>query len=125
MEIADTNVLVAALNTRDSLHVRAIAALTKAQRPIAIPEYVALETATVLMRTAGKKTADTFVRSLFATQDLLVLPASPEQFVAASECFLEEQKLSFVDASLLALSHTHHIITFDTALSRAIGKNKK
>ena len=45
MVLVDANVLVAVANASDSLHERAVAAVLSAEKPMYVPEYVAVETA--------------------------------------------------------------------------------
>ncbi|KKW47642.1 hypothetical protein A3C21_03340 [Candidatus Kaiserbacteria bacterium RIFCSPHIGHO2_02_FULL_59_21] len=124
--VVDSSVLVAALHREDTLHERGKSALEGVEKPIAIPEYIVVETATTLARVAGKKVADVFVRSLFDTKDMDVVPSSPEQFATAAAAFLSSNsKLSFVDCALLQFSRTYRVITFDKALSRAIEASKR
>ena len=126
MEVVDSSALIALYNEKDSLHAAASEVLERAQKPLFVPEYVAVETASVLNRKANKRTADAFLRSLFDNRDIVVLPSSAEQFIAAVEAFLTKGgKLSFTDAALLALSRSYSVITFDAALARAIEKTKK
>ena len=126
MAVLDSSIFVAALHSEDTLHERGKTVLAEIEKPIEVPEYVAVETATVLTRVAGKAAANAFVRSLFDNRDILILLSSPEQFAATADRFLSSNgKLSFVDCTLLALSPTHTIITFDKTLARAIESQKK
>ena len=124
--VVDSSVLVAGLHREDALHVHGKTALEESEKPILVPEYIAIETATTLIRVAGKPIADIFVRSLFDNKDILVLPSSLEQFAEAVETFLSSNgKLSFIDCSLLALSRSHEVVTFDKVLAKAIKALRK
>lgn len=119
--LVDTSVLVAALHTSDSLHEKAITALAEVEKPLLIHEYVALETATVLMIRAGKPKADAFLASVLAYEDFELLYSSETLFSATATAFMaKNHKLSFADSALVSLSGTYEVLTFDKALIRAL-----
>ncbi|PIR83552.1 hypothetical protein COU18_02610 [Candidatus Kaiserbacteria bacterium CG10_big_fil_rev_8_21_14_0_10_51_14] len=124
--IADTSVLVAALSDDDALHSRGVGALRDAGKPIYVPEYVVIETVTVLaVRLAMKDSADDFIHALFHNRDLRLIPSSPAFFIAVTRYFLlTKKRLSFVDCALATLAREHTVLTFDKALAKAIREEK-
>lgn len=124
MEIlVDTNVLVSAFNTKDSLHEKAVRIMDECPKPFVLHEYVVLETTTVLMNRASKAVADAFLKSTFDSADSWILYSNQSAFLDVSEAFLKH-KLSFADAALLALSDEYNVLTFDKALQKAIQAKK-
>ncbi len=124
--LIDSSVLVAFFNEQDPLHGRALTTMLSAPRPLIIHEYIFLETATVLMSRADKKTADAFIHSMLTNADIKILHTSEAIFLLTIKAFTgnKTKQLSFADAALLALSKRYSILTFDDALNRAIKKQK-
>lgn len=124
MTIYDTNVWVAYFNVADSQHAKAIKLFQGlgAHAVLTLPEYIILETATVLGIRASKQTADQFIDYALDNQNVSVLYADPELFRATVGTFqkLSGTALSFVDAALVALSRDYKVVTFDKALVKAI-----
>jgi predicted nucleic acid-binding protein len=119
--LVDSSVLVGAANSQDSLHARAVRALSECTPPIVVHEYVILECAAVLMTRADKQTADTFVKGVLQNKAIRVMWSSVPVFLSATEEFLSTKaKISLVDSTLLALSSEYKVLTFDEALNRAI-----
>jgi len=121
----DASVLVAAFVVDDGLHERALKELALVPRPFLIHEYVALETATVLGMRYGKDIADTFMEAVLHNADFELVPSSVAFFRETAGVFIENKKLSFTDAALLALSSEYQVVTFDEALGRAIKKGQR
>jgi predicted nucleic acid-binding protein len=126
MTIFDSNVWVALFHEHDSLHDRAVSVLSTIVAPLIVPEYVIVETCTVLERTAGKIAADTFIDYLENTENVEILYSN---FSVLNETLRFYQAhphrgLSFVDVALLHFSSTHLVITFDAALKRAVTRMK-
>lgn len=123
--IVDSSVLIASLHEGDSQHAKAVAALRVAERPLIIHEHIALETATVFMRQAGKAVADSFIRAVLSFKDFALLPSTDGLFVSSANEFLaSKNKLSPVDCVLLCLSSYYTILTFDEVLQKAIKRHK-
>jgi len=120
----DTNVWVALFNEKD-VHHDAAQRLFSQNETVFIPEYVILETTTVLQLRASKQQADMFSEMIFATEQLEVLYASDSFFRSVLTLFQQQKstKLSFVDCALLLLSEHYKIHTFDEALEKAIYSN--
>lgn len=118
--IFDTNVWVALFNEIDAHHEKAMQLYT--ENPlILIPEYVILETTTVLQIRASKPKADLFVKMINATSGLEILHSSTHLFQQTLIMFTSQaQKLSFVDCALLVLAKTHTVYTFDEALAHKL-----
>ncbi len=128
MTIFDTNVWVAYFNLSDSQHAKALKLFRglNNQTMLALPEYVLLETVTVLASRASKKTADQFIDYALDNQNVTVLYCSPELLRASVATFQRQSSaaLSFVDAALVALSSEHAVVTFDRNLAKAIKKQR-
>lgn len=123
MIVLDSNIWIALFNEEDALHDRAQRMVRDLQGPVAIPEYVILEVATILSQKAGKPFADLFLQKTYQNSDIKALHSS-EQFlneVIQLYLFQSRGKLSFVDYALLALSqHNIKVVTFDKDLERAL-----
>jgi predicted nucleic acid-binding protein len=122
MTIVDSNVWVALFYADDSQHDTARHELAKAPRPLVITEYVVGEVCTVLASRAGKKFALSALEH-FATSDgveLLFFGREVSQATIEAFRMYPRRDLSFIDCSLLMLSARHAVLTFDTALQRAI-----
>lgn len=124
MNILDANVWIAFLYKDDSQHKKAEKIVQICERPILLPEYVIIEVSTVLIQKAGRKISAVFLEMLMQNKDIHVL-FSDDQFFMDVVYFLKsrpEEKLSFVDFTLLYLSRSYDIITFDRNLQKAIEK---
>jgi len=124
MTLYDTNVWVAYFNRDDSLHAKAAKLFAEHEQRtrIALPEYVALEVATVLAVRRGKAEADHFLDYALDNEQIEILFSSPSTFQAAVRAFQKQpsKALSFVDAALIVLGKEHTVITFDKALQKAL-----
>jgi predicted nucleic acid-binding protein len=122
MVILDTNVWVAALNIEDSLHEKAqkIFELCK-QEVLGLPEYVYVETVQVLHRRAGVALSKQFVFMINDTKGVEMLDTDAELRKNIDTLYIESSNtLSFTDCSLLYLSKTYQVITFDKQLDNKI-----
>ncbi len=126
MMVIDSNVWVALYDKADSQHVKAID-LSTSFVEVVFPEYVILETCTVLLTKAGKDVAEQFLAYILDSAEVTILYSSPEFFHATAQLFRlpTSKKLSFVDVSLLMLSEFHEVITFDKNLARVIEAQRK
>lgn len=122
--IFDTNVWVALFNENDAHHEKAQQLFLQTESVI-IPEYIILETTTILQMRASKQIADLFAEMITSTEQLEILYASDSFFHAVLKLFQKQysKKLSFVDCALLELSANYKIYTFDEALEKAINSN--
>ncbi|MEK9154153.1 MAG: PIN domain-containing protein [Patescibacteria group bacterium] len=125
MMILDSSVWVAFYNEADSQHAKAIR-LSASFSDIALPEYILLETSTLLRSKAGDEIAERFLKYSLENAEVSVLYSSRELLHETALLFrrMKNTKLSFVDVALLHLSRTHEVITFDTALEKAIRRQK-
>lgn len=125
MKIFDSNVWIAFFNKNDSQHVKAVR-LMEREPSYTLTEYCALETASILSVKSGQNVASAFLDHINDNMDVTILYSSSQFFEETVRLFqsLDENKLSFVDVSLLLLSRDHEIITFDKALSRAIAAQR-
>ncbi|MEK7084773.1 MAG: PIN domain-containing protein [Patescibacteria group bacterium] len=122
MIILDTNIWVAYAYQQDSQHAKANQLMQNIPTPIVLPEYVLMETCTVLTARAGKSTTDIFLDRTLNNQDITLLYAHDDFFRNVLTQFQTSiiHHLSFIDISLLFLSQTYTVHTFDQDLARAI-----
>src|SRR3989338_2658314 len=98
--IADSSVLVAAFHVKDSLHENGVSAVANAQKPILVPEYVAIETAGELAPPAHGKIAKESIRVLLESGDMqLWTPPNGPFYNGAAYFSSTKLRLSFVDCS--------------------------
>lgn len=124
MIVLDSNVWISLLNVDDSQHKRAKRIFKTLKRKIVIPEYVILETATLLAQKVNKEAADEFINNAINNKDIEILPSFGAFFNEIINFYLAGRngELSFVDYSLLYLSQRMEIITFDKVLKRELKK---
>ena len=130
MKVYDSNVWIALINTNDRCHKKA---RTQFQNDIAegvfflIPEYILLEVVTVLRRISSARHAARFIELIATKNELQLLHNTPQEITKVCAIVAQEKypKLSFADISLLILSSAHTVITYDTALKRAIVQEEK
>lgn len=125
MIILDSNIWIALFTENDSQHKKALTLFDTITTRVGIPEYVFIEVCSVLVIRASKETANTFIDTTQKNSNAQII-ASDEQFLTATiDYFVQEPHpgLSFIDVSLLYLSRTHTVLTFDEQLGRAIKKS--
>ncbi|MDD2516365.1 MAG: PIN domain-containing protein [Candidatus Gracilibacteria bacterium] len=127
MKILDSNVWIALFNKEDSLNKKAsdiMKELIKNNEKIFITEYLILEISTILLLKNGKKLADNFINFVYDNSDIDIIYSDRYFFENTIQFFTKNnyEKLSFVDQSLLLLSKSYQIITFDKELNRFIKK---
>ncbi len=122
MIILDSNVWVALLNKDDSQNLKAEKIIGTINEKIIIPEYVVLETVSVLSIRVSKKAADNFLEFITENKEIVILNSSQELFDNAVDIYrkIVGNKLSFVDVYLLSLSGSYQIITFDRELQKRL-----
>jgi predicted nucleic acid-binding protein len=121
MIIFDSNIWIAYLNKSDSTHEQALKLFQGTNiKDILITEYLLLEIVTVLKQIQGYKFAHKFIQQV--TDENISFIESKNFYAKTLLLFqsLEEDKLSFVDVSLLYLSEKHKVKTFDKSLKRMI-----
>ena len=123
--ILDSNLWIAYFNENDSMH-KSATEIFKKQKKIIIPEYIILETATILLLKANRKIAKMFIEIIFDNNDIEIIPSNNIFLFKTKNQFLENKtgKLSFVDCGLVELSKNYKIITFDKELQKSIDKKK-
>ena len=126
MMIIDSSVWIALYDRSDNQHARAVDK-SGTSANVVLPEYVVLETSSILLLKAGKDVAEKFLSYALGSSEVTILHSSPEFFHATVQLFRldSNKKLSFVDTSLLLLSELHEIVTFDRVLARAIQASRK
>ncbi|MDD4530336.1 MAG: PIN domain-containing protein [Candidatus Gracilibacteria bacterium] len=127
MKILDSNVWIALFNKEDSLNKKAsdiMKELVKNNEKIFITEYLILEISTILLLKNGKKLADNFINFVYDNSDIDIIYSDKYFFENTIQFFTKNnyEKLSFVDQSLLLLSKSYQIITFDKELNRFMKK---
>ncbi len=125
MMVIDSSVWVALYNESDSQHKKAIEAGHSFSQ-VVLTEYIILETSTLLLKKVGEAASEKFLEFALDNSEVTVLCSSVDFFHDVIRLFrkLKNKKLSFVDVSLLYLSRTHEIVTFDAALEKEIRKLK-
>ena len=121
MIIFDSNIWIAYLNKSDSTHQQALKLFQETNiKDILITEYLLLEIVTVLKQIQGYKFAHKFIQQV--TDENISFIESKNFYAKTLLLFqsLGEDKLSFVDVSLLYLSEKHKVKTFDKRLKRMI-----
>ena len=117
--ILDTNVWIAFLHEEDSQHVKAKRLLKDVTAPVVVPEYVLLEVVTVLRNLRRHEEANRFTEQALDYSGTF-LPANTLAYEIAEMLPNVPKHLSFTDTALLALARNYEVLTFDSALARAI-----
>lgn len=123
--IFDTNVWLGILIQKDSLHKKSIQlAHEYASWTKIVPEYIILETLTLLSRYTTTSEVRSTLQFFLESDTVEILPAvhSFDKTIHLIQT-MNEKHLSFVDISLLALSRDYEIKTFDKKLAAAIKKS--
>lgn len=123
MKIFDSNIWVAFLNINDSQHKKANKIFTSLDNgKIIITEYIIGEVATILLFKAGKEIADKFIELVLDNKNIEVLLSDGYIFKDTISRFQQgfKKKLSFIDVSLVCLSDSYEVMTFDDDLKREL-----
>jgi predicted nucleic acid-binding protein len=122
MKILDSNIWIAFFNERDSQHEKAQKLMKSVKTPIAMPEYVIVETCNILLAKASKEDADSFLNFALDNEEVVLLLSNGNLFFETVSYFQKTTKriLSFVDISLLCLSKSYEIATFDRKLEKEL-----
>lgn len=120
--IFDSNIWIGYFHDKDSLHNEA-GKIVESRSVVYVPEYVVLESVTVIKARASEKLANFCLDVFLHTSNIRVIP-SGDLFSKTISLFqtLNDKHLSFVDMSLLALSRDYEVKTFDKKLASAIKK---
>ena len=122
MIILDSNVWIALFSKKDSQNTRAEKFYDEIEGGIIVPEYVILETVSIVSVKVSKKTADGFLEYILNNKDIYIL-YSNEDFLGEVLNFyrkISNNHLSFVDVTLLCLAKYYQVVTFDKKLDREI-----
>ena len=122
--ILDSSVWIARLHTDDSQHDKALSIFKGIFNEIYVPEYVLLEVTTLLKQKGCLDLAKNFITEVTILNKSIFIP-SYQYFTETQSAFLNTEKnnkLSFIDTSLLVLSKEYTIITFDKQLQKEIQK---
>ena len=125
MTILDTSVWVAFINRADSQHAQALSVLNTVALPVVVPEYILVETCSVLTVKVSKVAAVNWLNFVSDNQNCTLL-FSEATWAKEMITFFKTKAprtLSFPDAALLQLAQEYTILTFDKQLARAIKKN--
>jgi len=123
MLIFDSNIWIAYLIESDSTHKKAVKLFQQTKsKDILITEYLLLEIVTVLKQVEGFEMAQKFIQQI--TNENISFIESRHFYAQTLLLFqsLRENKLSFVDVSLLYLSKKYEVKTFDKELGKALKK---
>lgn len=129
MIVLDTSFLVAWANESDAHHERALAAVDRIANGelgrLLLPEYVVVETATVLAARKDLPSSARFIEALLDAREIEYVPCGPA-FLDAFRLFRSQKRfaLNFVDAAIMAVANSRgatHIATYDEALAKAAG----
>jgi predicted nucleic acid-binding protein len=125
MIILDSNIWIAYLNMNDSQHAKADMIFIETERSgskIVLSEYLILEITSVLAMKVSKQSADDFLKLALNNSDIVNIASDNNFFEEVVSLFKKQknQKLSFVDVSLLYLSKNFKVATFDENLQKAI-----
>ena len=122
MTILDSNIWIAFFNFEDNQHQNAEEVVLRISKELIIPEYVITEVCTVLTQKINKQATNKFLDFIFSNSDIQVLYSGIEFFQPVLVLYqkLVNDKLSFIDVSLLYLSRQYQVVTFDKKLEKAI-----
>jgi predicted nucleic acid-binding protein len=127
MLIIDSCVWIAYFNLNDSQHQKAQNVFAKIKDGVVLTEYLIVEIASVLALRSNKENADKFLEFAQNNKDIDVILSDKSFFTRTVETFKNtgNNKLSFVDCSLLMLSEHNEVITFDKALIDQMSEEKR
>lgn len=129
MIVLDSSFLIAYHNERDPHHAKALEAMREVAQgtfgPALLPEYVALETLTVLANRRGLDKAVEAGEALFAAREVELVPCS-DVFLDAYARFKAQSaaRLSVADAAIVVIAErrgARHVATFDEDFRRVPG----
>ena len=109
MNLIDSNLIIAYFRPKEDKH-EAACKFIDSLESFAIHDYVLLEVSTVLQLREGHDTAKQAIDFLQNTDGLKFLRLSQEELEMTLDLFLKQQeKISFIDASLLILSREREL----------------
>ena len=117
--ILDSSVWIALLHKEDSQHAKAEAIFDEITAQVFVPEYVLVEVASILRNYKRNREAQEFVKKVLEDSATFI-PSGALAYETANMFRARNDKLSFVDTSLLVLSRRYRVITFDKVLARAL-----
>lgn len=123
--VLDTSFLVAWANQHDAHHVAALERTVEiAKRGALLPEYVFIETATVLAARKDVAFSARFCETLLDSREIEFVPCGPI-LLDAFHLFRRQKKftLSLVDVAIVLIARergTTDVATFDDALAKAV-----
>ena len=121
--VLDSNVWIAFLNKEDSQHGKATKLMLETKDRILVPEYVLIETASVLKNYKRTAEAIEFVRTILKNVGIF-LPSNTLAYETGILFCERKDRLSFTDSALLVLSKEYRVVTFDRELERAIARER-
>ena len=122
--VLDSSVWIAFLHNEDSQHGKAKKLMFEIKDQILVPEYVLIETASVLKNYKRTTEAIEFVRTILKDAGMF-LPSNTLAYETGILFCDRKDTLSFIDTALLALSREYRVITFDKALARAMATEQR
>ena len=124
MVVLDSNIWIAYLDQKDERHEKAEEMYDQLDDDIIFPEYIYLEVGSFLIRRKKEASFALFAEIAEQNVDIQLLPSSPEFFYEVRKKFrhLQSHRLSFVDVSLLVLSRSYTVMTFDQTVYKLLKK---
>jgi predicted nucleic acid-binding protein len=124
MKIFDSNIWIAYFHEEDNQHEKAREIFLETKYPIAITEYIIIETCNVLLAKTQKENANSFIDFALDNEDVVLLLSNGGLFFETISRFRQKtnRKLSFVDLSLACLGKDHKIVTFDRKLNNELNR---
>lgn len=124
--IVDSSVWVSLFDNDDSMHSKALDIQHIIEKATTIPDFILTETATVLKIKKNLKLAESFIDFIKENSEAEAISFFDEYQDDFSKEFVkpENVKLSYADASLLALHKTkkYKVVTFDKNLLKQLEK---
>ena len=121
LTILDSNVWIAFFDKEDSTHKKAVQVFKKLKvSELAVTEYIILEVASILKKYAGLDVANAFLSGLVDEQVTIIEDEHLLKETVKIFANSARNNLSFVDCSLVYLSGTYKVITFDKKLANKL-----
>lgn len=124
MIVLDANVWIAYFHENDTQYKKAQKIFQELSGKILLPEYIIMEIATILGHHAGNDFVNRFFDHIENNNAITIVLTEQTFFLRSISEFrkINMKKFSFIDCSLLLLSESYPVITFDNALHKEIQK---
>ena len=120
MHILDSNIIIALFRREEKDHETA-SRFFSTLKEFAISDHVLFEIGTILKKKEGQETTKKAIEFLVFNKNSRLLRLSAKEIEMSTQFFLSENKISFVDASLLVMAKERNLslATFDKEMSKA------